>query len=102
MCVDRDTSSTSPDWSLLPSSAFIVLALVNSNVSHQGYLGISMRPGSAASLPDSTASTGLQCLLVGARVHHGRSDIEVDHVATTMCISHSVCDNSWHPWVGAN
>ena len=51
-----------------------------------------MRPGSATSLPDSTTSTGLQCLSVGAQVHHGRSDIEVDHVATTMCILHLVCD----------
>ena len=80
------------DWSLLPSSVFIVLALVNSDISHQGDLGISTRPGSAASLPDSTASTGLQCLLVGARVHHGRSDIDVDRVATTTCISHLVHD----------
>ena len=61
-----------------------------------------MRPGSAASLPDSTASTGLQCLSVGAQVHHGRSNIEVDCVATTAHISHLVHDNSWHPWVGAN
>ena len=67
-----------------------------------GDLGISTRPGSAASLPDSTASTGLQCLLVGARVHHGRSDIELDHMATTVRISHLVHDNSWCPWVGTN
>ena len=39
-----------------------------------------MRPGSAASLPDSTTSTGLPCLSVGAHEHHGRSDIEVDHM----------------------
>ena len=51
-----------------------------------------MRPGSAASLPDITASTGLLCLLVGARVHHGGSNIEVDHVATTAHILHLVCD----------
>ena len=57
-----------------------------------GDLGISTRPRSTASLPDSTASTGLQCLLVGAHVHHGRSDIKVDSVATTACISHSVHD----------
>ena len=36
-----------------------------------------MRPGSATLLPVSTASTGLPCLPVGARVHHGRSDTEV-------------------------
>ena len=36
-----------------------------------------MRPRSAASLPVSTASTGLLCLLVGARVYRGRSDTEV-------------------------
>ena len=41
-----------------------------------------MRPGSATSLPDSTASTGLPCLLVGAHEHRGRSDINVDRVAT--------------------
>ena len=61
-----------------------------------------MRPGSAAPLPVSTASTGLLCLLVGACVHRGRSDTEVECVATTMRIPHLVCDNSWHPWVGAN
>ena len=51
-----------------------------------------MRPGSAASLPDSTTSTGLLCFLVGAREHHGRSDIEVDCMATTARISHLVSD----------
>ena len=102
MRVGHDASSMSPGWSLLPSSVFIVLALVNSDISHQRDLGISMRPGSAASLPDSTTSTGLQCLSVGARVHRGRSNIEVDHVATTAHISHLVHDNSWHPWVGTN
>ena len=59
-----------------------------------------MRPGSAASLPDSTASTGLLCLSVGAHVHRGRSDIEVDHMATTMHILHSVHDNSLAPLGG--
>ena len=59
-----------------------------------------MRPGSATSLPDSTASTGLLCLSVGAREHHGRSDTEVDHMATTMHILHLVHYNSWHPWMG--
>ena len=49
-----------------------------------------MRPGSAASLPDSIASTGLPCLSVGAHEHRGRSDIEVDCVAATMWVSHSV------------
>ena len=53
-----------------------------------------MRPGSATSLPDSTASTGLPCLSVGACEHHGRSNIEVDHMATTTCISHSVHDTN--------
>ena len=51
-----------------------------------------MRPGSAAPLPVSTASTGLLCLSVGARVHRGRSDTEVEHMATTVHISHSVSD----------
>ena len=36
MRVGRDASSASPGWSLLPSSIFIVLALVNSTVSHKG------------------------------------------------------------------
>ena len=36
-----------------------------------------MRPGSVALLPVSSASTGLLCLSVGARVHCGRSDTEV-------------------------
>ena len=51
-----------------------------------------MRPGSAASLPDSTASTGLWCLSVGAREHRGRSNIEVDHVAATTQILHLALD----------
>ena len=33
----RDVSSTSPDWSLLPSSVIIVLALVNSAMSPGGF-----------------------------------------------------------------
>ena len=61
-----------------------------------------MRPGSAASLPDSTAPTGLPCLLVGACEHRGRSGTAEDCVATTEQISNLVCDNMWHPWVGAN
>ena len=36
-----------------------------------------MKPGSVASLPDSTTSTGLLCLSVGACVHRGRSDTKV-------------------------
>ena len=36
MRVSHDMSSASPGWSLLPSSIFIVLALVNSDVSHCG------------------------------------------------------------------
>ena len=51
-----------------------------------------MRPRSAASLPVSTASTGLLCLSVGARVHHGKSNIEVECVATTARIPHLVRD----------
>ena len=51
-----------------------------------------MRPGSAAPLPISTASTGLLCLLVGACVHRGRSNTEVECMATTTHISHLVCD----------
>ena len=50
MHVGRDASSTSPGWSLLPSTVIIVLALVNSAVSPAGTSGISMRPGSAALL----------------------------------------------------
>ena len=51
-----------------------------------------MRRGSAAPLPVSTTSTGLLCLSVGAHVHRGRSDTEVEHVATTARILHSVHD----------
>ena len=36
MRVGHDASSTSLGWSLLPSSVLIVLALVNSNIPHQG------------------------------------------------------------------
>ena len=51
-----------------------------------------MRPGSVASLPVSTASTGLLCLLVGAHVHRGRSVTEVEHVAPATRILHLVRD----------
>ena len=61
-----------------------------------------MRPGSAAPLPVSTASTGLLCLSVGAHVHRGRSDTGVERMATTTRILHWVHDKSWHPWVGTN
>ena len=77
MRVGRDPSSVSPGWSLLPSIVIIVLALVNSAVSPAGTPSISTRPGSAALLPVSTASTGLLCLLVGACVHRVRSDTEL-------------------------
>ena len=102
MRVGCDVSSASPRWSLLLSNIIIVLALVNSAVSHRGDLSISTRPRSATPLPVSTTSTGLLCLLVGAHVHHGRSDTEVERMATTVRILHSVHDNSWCPWVGAN
>ena len=61
---------------------------------------MSMRPRSAALLPVSTASTGLLHLLVGAQVHHVRSDTV--NVAAAAHASFPVCDNSWHPWVGAD
>ena len=51
-----------------------------------------MRPGSAVPFPVSTASTGLLCLLVGACVHRGRSITEVECVAATTHILHSVHD----------
>ena len=80
MCVGHDASSTSPGWSLLPLTLIIVLALVNSAVSPVGTSSISVRPGSAALLPVSTASTGLLCLLVGACVHCVRSNTGKHHV----------------------
>ena len=46
-----------------------------------------MRPRSVASLPVSTSSTGLLCLLVGACVHYGRSDTEVS-VRPLPCAFH--------------
>ena len=75
--VGHDASSASPGWSLLPSTVIIVLAWVNSAVSPAGTSSISMRPGSAALLPVSTASTGLLRLSVGACVHRVRSDTEL-------------------------
>ena len=71
-----DVSRVFSGWSLLPSIVIIVLDLVNSAVSPVGTLSISTRPGSAALLPVSTASTGLLRLLVGARVHCVRSNTE--------------------------
>ena len=58
-----------------------------------------MSPGSAASLPDGTASTGLPCLLVGVREHRGRSDIEVDCVAATVQVSHLVWCVTYIYWI---
>ena len=93
--VGHDTSSASPGWSLLPSNVIIVLALVNSAVSPAGVLGISMRPGSVASLPVSTASTGLLCLLVGAHVHRVKSKTEVG-VWLLLCTYHIQCMTYTH------
>ena len=45
MRLGRDASSTSPGWSLLPSSIFIVLSLVNSDVSHRGTQVSQQDPG---------------------------------------------------------
>ena len=93
-CLTRagcNTSSASPGRSLLPSSIIIVFALVNSAVPHRG-LGYLNETRSAAPLPVSTASTGLLCLLVGAHVHRGRSNTEVECIATTAHISHLVHD----------
>ena len=49
-----------------------------------------MRPGSVASLPVSTTSTGLLCLSVDARVHRGRSVTEVS-MWPLPCIFHICC-----------
>ena len=91
MHVGRDASSTSPGWSLLPSTVIIVLALVNSAVSPVGTSSISMRPGSATLLPVSTTSTGLLHLSVGAHVHCVRSDTEKYHVWLLPCTHHFQC-----------
>ena len=53
-----------------------------------------MRPGNATLLPVSTASTGLLCLLVGAHVHHVRSDTEVSvwllpHEHRIQCVTYT-------------
>ena len=57
--------------SLLPSTVHNVLALVNILCVHAGgcALSISAKPGSTTHFPTSTASAGLQHLLVGAHVH---------------------------------
>ena len=49
-----------------------------------------MRPGSVASLPVSTASTGLLCLSVGACVHRGKSVTKVS-VWLLPCTLHIQC-----------
>ena len=90
-CVGCNTSSMSLGWSLLPSTVIIVLALVNSTVSPVGTSGISMRPRSATLLPVSTTSTGLLCLLVGACVHHVRSNTEKYCVCLLPCAHHFQC-----------
>ena len=57
--------------SLLPSTVHSMLALVNIIHIHTSgcTLSISVKPRSATHFPTSTASTGLQHLLVGAHVH---------------------------------
>ena len=57
--------------SLLPSTVFNALALVNIICIHtSGHtLSISVKPRSAAHFSTSTISTGLQCFSVGALVH---------------------------------
>ena len=57
--------------SLLPSTVHNALALVNIIHVHTDgcALSISVKPGSATDFPTSTASAGLQYLLVGAHVH---------------------------------
>ena len=89
--VGHDASSASLGWSLLPSTVIIVLTLVNSAVSPAGTSSISTRPGSAALLPVSTASTGLLCLLVGAHVHHVRSDTGKHCMWPLLCAHHFQC-----------
>ena len=84
-------SSMSLGCSLLPSTIIIALALVNSAVSPVGTSSISTRPRSAPLLPVSTASTGLLCLLVGACVHHVRSDTEKYHMWLLPCAHHFQC-----------
>ena len=74
MRVGRDMSSMSQGWMLLPLTVIIVLALVNSAMSSVGTLSISTKSRSATLPPASTASAGLLHLLVGAHVHHVRSD----------------------------
>ena len=82
--VGHDVSSTSPGWSLLPSTVIIVLSLINSAVSPVG----TSRPRSAILLPVSTASTGLLCLLIGAHVH---CDTEKYCVWLLLCAHHFQC-----------
>ena len=91
MHVGRNMSSASLGWSLLPSTVIIELTLVNSTVSPAGTSSISMRPGSAALLPVSTASTGLLCLSVGAHVHHVRKNTEKYHMWPLPRAHHFQC-----------
>ena len=90
MGVGHNTSSASLGWSLLPSTVIIVLALINSAGSPVGTSSISTRPRSSALLPGSTASTGLLCLSVGARVHRVRSDTELS-MWPLLCAHHIQC-----------
>ena len=91
MHVVSDASSESPGWSLLPLIVIIVLTFVNVPCPLQGPLSISTRPGSATLLPVGTTSTGLLHLLVGARVHHVRSDTGNCHVWLLLQAHHFQC-----------
>ena len=74
---------------LLPSTAHNVSALVNIVYIHASgrALSISAKPRSAAHFPISMASTELQCLSVGARVHLVWFRAASRHVWSLPCIN---------------
>ena len=63
----------------------------------RGPIIISTRPRSAALLPVGTASTGLLCLSVGARVHHIRSDTGNHRVWLQPRVQHFQCMTIMNP-----
>ena len=90
--------------SLLPSTVHNALSLVNIVCVHASgcALSISVKPGSAAHLPTGTASTGWQCLSVGACVQLVWFRAVSSHMWLPPCIIVLQASQLLASWVDAN
>ena len=78
------------------------LCFCHAHAVHHMCLSILEKPRSAAHSSISTPSTGLQCLLIGARVHLVWLELQVVTCGHQHAPMSTVHHNYWHPWVGAN